>query len=83
MWKKNSHIRKFLIHSYQAHFMIGLRNDQITILTNHMWCLKASSAQGVIKIRSCVETLVSPQRVTFYTGKVDLKWYPLFKFCHF
>ncbi len=45
--RKNSLICKFVMHRYQTCFMIGLTNDQITILTNHIWCKKASSAQGL------------------------------------
>ncbi len=36
--RKNSLISKFVMHCYQTCFMIDLRNDQITILTTHIWC---------------------------------------------
>ena len=45
--RKNSLKCKFLMYCYQTCFMIGLTNDHIMILTNHIWCYKASSAHGV------------------------------------
>ncbi len=36
--RKNSLICKFLMHCYQTCYMIGLTNDQIMVLTNHVWC---------------------------------------------
>ncbi len=55
--RKNSLISKFVMHCYQTCFMIGLRNDQIMILVNHIWCYKASSAQGV-KLSTLTDKLV-------------------------
>ncbi len=62
--RKNSLKCKFLMYCYQTCFMIGLTNDHIMILTNHIWCYKASSAHGV-KIKTSLW-----KRLSYYWCKV-------------
>ncbi len=45
--RKNSLMYKFVVQHFQKRIIIGRIGEQFMIWTNQIWCLKASSSQGV------------------------------------